>query len=157
MQYWYICIYIFLKLLNFYIWIILLNKSNIGSDKTTRNLLPNGFYKFVVHNPKELEMLMMQNRLVIIPFKFSVLKFSLENIVLKLPTVCHPEFAKQLLSVLINLISELQTLVLNWELRKMLKWLFVTNTVLTFVIYYFSLFCSGDLFYVSIWCYTPVT
>lgn len=33
-----------------------------GSDKTTRNLLPNGFYKFVVNNPKELEMLLMHNR-----------------------------------------------------------------------------------------------
>ena len=33
-----------------------------GSDKSTRNLLPNGFYKFVVHNPKELEMLLMHNR-----------------------------------------------------------------------------------------------
>jgi large subunit ribosomal protein L32e len=33
-----------------------------GSDKTTRNILPNGFLKFVVHNPKELEMLLMHNR-----------------------------------------------------------------------------------------------
>ena len=33
-----------------------------GSDKKTRNLMPNGFYKFVVNNPKELEMLMMHNR-----------------------------------------------------------------------------------------------
>jgi len=33
-----------------------------GSSKTTRNLLPNGFLKFVVHSPKELEMLMMHNR-----------------------------------------------------------------------------------------------
>jgi large subunit ribosomal protein L32e len=33
-----------------------------GSDKKTRNLMPNGFYKFVVHNPKELEMLLMHNR-----------------------------------------------------------------------------------------------
>jgi large subunit ribosomal protein L32e len=33
-----------------------------GSDKKTRNLLPNGFYKFVVHNPKDLEMLLMHNR-----------------------------------------------------------------------------------------------
>jgi len=33
-----------------------------GSDKKTRNLLPNGFYKFVVHNAKELEMLLMHNR-----------------------------------------------------------------------------------------------
>jgi len=24
--------------------------------------LPNGFYKFVVHNPKELEMLLMHNK-----------------------------------------------------------------------------------------------
>ena len=33
-----------------------------GSDKKTRNILPNGFYKFVVHNAKELEMLLMHNR-----------------------------------------------------------------------------------------------
>ena len=33
-----------------------------GSDKNTRNILPNGFLKFVVHNPKELEMLLMHNR-----------------------------------------------------------------------------------------------
>lgn len=33
-----------------------------GSDKRTRHMLPNGFYKFVVHNVKELEVLMMQNR-----------------------------------------------------------------------------------------------
>ena len=33
-----------------------------GSDKATRNLLPNGFYKFTVHNAKELEMLLMHNR-----------------------------------------------------------------------------------------------
>jgi large subunit ribosomal protein L32e len=36
--------------------------SKLGSDKSTRNLLPNGFFKFVVHNPKELEMLLMHNR-----------------------------------------------------------------------------------------------
>ena len=33
-----------------------------GSDKNTRNMLPNGFLKFVVHNVKELEMLLMHNR-----------------------------------------------------------------------------------------------
>ncbi|CAM9090264.1 unnamed protein product [Scytosiphon promiscuus] len=33
-----------------------------GSDKRTRNLLPNGFYKFLVHNVKELELLLMHNR-----------------------------------------------------------------------------------------------
>ncbi|CAK0784987.1 60S ribosomal protein L32-1 [Coccomyxa viridis] len=33
-----------------------------GSDKKTRHLLPSGFYKFVVHNSKELELLLMHNR-----------------------------------------------------------------------------------------------
>ena len=33
-----------------------------GSDKKTRHMLPSGFYKFVVCNVKELELLMMQNR-----------------------------------------------------------------------------------------------
>ena len=33
-----------------------------GSDKKTRHMLPSGFYKFVVKNVKELELLMMQNR-----------------------------------------------------------------------------------------------
>ncbi|XP_042502089.1 60S ribosomal protein L32-2-like [Macadamia integrifolia] len=33
-----------------------------GSDKKTRPYLPNGFKKFLVHNVKELEVLMMQNR-----------------------------------------------------------------------------------------------
>ncbi|KAL0436696.1 UNVERIFIED_CONTAM: 60S ribosomal protein L32-1 [Sesamum radiatum] len=33
-----------------------------GSDKKTRHYLPNGFKKFVVHNVKELEVLMMHNR-----------------------------------------------------------------------------------------------
>ena len=33
-----------------------------GSDKRTRHMLPNGFYKFVVNNVSELELLMMHNR-----------------------------------------------------------------------------------------------
>jgi large subunit ribosomal protein L32e len=33
-----------------------------GSDKKTLHFLPNGFKKFVVHNVKELEVLMMHNR-----------------------------------------------------------------------------------------------
>jgi len=37
-------------------------KIGFGSDKETRNLLPNGFLKFVVHCPKELEMLLMHNK-----------------------------------------------------------------------------------------------
>lgn len=37
-------------------------KIGYGSDKETRNLLPNGFYKFVVHNVSELELLLMHNK-----------------------------------------------------------------------------------------------
>jgi large subunit ribosomal protein L32e len=33
-----------------------------GSDKATRHMQPGGFYKFVVHNVKELEVLLMSNR-----------------------------------------------------------------------------------------------
>jgi len=33
-----------------------------GSNKKTRHMLPNGFYKFLVNNVSELEILMMQNR-----------------------------------------------------------------------------------------------
>lgn len=37
-------------------------KIGFGSDKATKHKLPNGFYKFVVYNVKELELLMMHNR-----------------------------------------------------------------------------------------------
>ena len=37
-------------------------KIGYGSNKKTRNMLPNGFYKFVVNNVDELEMLMMHNK-----------------------------------------------------------------------------------------------
>jgi len=33
-----------------------------GSDKATRHRQPGGFYKFTIHNIKELEVLLMQNR-----------------------------------------------------------------------------------------------
>ncbi|XP_049286646.1 60S ribosomal protein L32 [Anopheles funestus] len=33
-----------------------------GSNKRTRHMLPTGFKKFLVHNVRELEVLMMQNR-----------------------------------------------------------------------------------------------
>lgn len=33
-----------------------------GSSKNTRHMMPNGFKKFLVHNVRELEVLMMQNR-----------------------------------------------------------------------------------------------
>eukprot|EP00510_Aplanochytrium_minuta_P006689 CAMPEP_0184029816 /NCGR_PEP_ID=MMETSP0955-20130417/891_1 /TAXON_ID=627963 /ORGANISM="Aplanochytrium sp, Strain PBS07" /LENGTH=134 /DNA_ID=CAMNT_0026314977 /DNA_START=216 /DNA_END=621 /DNA_ORIENTATION=+ len=37
-------------------------KIGYGSDKKTRDLLPNGFYKFRVHNVADLELLLMHNR-----------------------------------------------------------------------------------------------
>ena len=33
-----------------------------GSDAKTRNMLPNGLYKFTVSNVKDLELLMMHNQ-----------------------------------------------------------------------------------------------
>merc|ERR1711955_122116 len=33
-----------------------------GSNKTTRHMMPSGFRKVLVHNVKELEVLMMQNK-----------------------------------------------------------------------------------------------
>merc|ERR1719247_1847204 len=33
-----------------------------GSDKATRHRMPSGFYKFIVSNVKELDVLLMQNR-----------------------------------------------------------------------------------------------
>ncbi len=33
-----------------------------GSNKKTRHVLPSGFLKFVVHNVKDLELLLMHNR-----------------------------------------------------------------------------------------------
>lgn len=33
-----------------------------GSNKKTRHMLPNGYYKFVVNNVKEVELLLMHNR-----------------------------------------------------------------------------------------------
>ncbi len=42
-----------------------------GSNKKTRNVLPNGFYKFLVHNVEEVDMLLMHNRFIL----FSVTYF----------------------------------------------------------------------------------
>merc|ERR1712113_1217271 len=33
-----------------------------GSSKTTRHMMPSGFRKVLIHNVKELEVLMMQNK-----------------------------------------------------------------------------------------------
>jgi large subunit ribosomal protein L32e len=37
-------------------------KIGYGSDNTTKFFLPNGLKKFVVHNAKDLEVLLMNNR-----------------------------------------------------------------------------------------------
>jgi hypothetical protein len=37
-------------------------KIGYGSDRTTRYYLPNGLKKFVVHNSKDLDVLLMNNR-----------------------------------------------------------------------------------------------
>lgn len=37
-------------------------KIGYGSDKTTKYYLPNGLKKFVVHNLRELDVLLMNNR-----------------------------------------------------------------------------------------------
>merc|ERR1712046_387376 len=37
-------------------------KIGYGSDKATRHMQPGGFYKFVVSNTKQLDVLLMQNR-----------------------------------------------------------------------------------------------
>ena len=37
-------------------------KVGYGSDKTTKYFLPNGLKKFVVHNAKDLDVLLMNNR-----------------------------------------------------------------------------------------------
>ncbi|GMQ09914.1 hypothetical protein CsSME_00053124 [Camellia sinensis var. sinensis] len=41
---------------------VLMPNIGYGSDKKTRNYPPNGFKKFLVHNVKEREILMMHNR-----------------------------------------------------------------------------------------------
>ncbi|KAK9907424.1 hypothetical protein WJX75_003384 [Coccomyxa subellipsoidea] len=41
---------------------IVMPNIGFGSNKKTRHVLPSGFYKFVVHNTMELELLMMHNR-----------------------------------------------------------------------------------------------
>lgn len=37
-------------------------KIGYGSDQKTRNMLPSGFYKFIVSNVGDLDLLMMHNR-----------------------------------------------------------------------------------------------
>ena len=37
-------------------------KIGYGNNKKTRHLLQSGFYKFIVHNAKEVDMLLMHNR-----------------------------------------------------------------------------------------------
>ncbi|XP_070256928.1 large ribosomal subunit protein eL32-like [Myotis yumanensis] len=41
---------------------ILMPNIGYGSNKKTRHMLPSGFRKFLVHNVKELEVLLMRNK-----------------------------------------------------------------------------------------------
>ncbi|KAM3844856.1 large ribosomal subunit protein eL32-like [Vipera latastei] len=41
---------------------ILMPNISYGSNKKTKHMLPSGFQKFLVHNVKELEVLMMSNK-----------------------------------------------------------------------------------------------
>lgn len=41
---------------------ILMPNIGYGSNKKTKHMLPTGFRKFLVHNVKELEVLMMSNK-----------------------------------------------------------------------------------------------
>ena len=54
-----------------------------GSDKKTRNLLPNGFYKYLVKTADELDLLMMHNRKYCAEIAKSVSKKKREEIVAK--------------------------------------------------------------------------
>ena len=40
----------------------LMPKIGYGNDRKTRHLNPNGFHRFVVHNIKDLDLLLMHNR-----------------------------------------------------------------------------------------------
>lgn len=82
-----------------------------GSDKKTRHYLPNGFKKFVVHNAKELEVLMMHNRynilfnsvfsiIIVSILQLLILDMFLGLIVLKSHTMFLPVKGRRLLSVL---------------------------------------------------------
>lgn len=41
---------------------VLMPNIGYGSNRKTRHILPNGFFKYLVHNVNELDVLMMQNR-----------------------------------------------------------------------------------------------
>jgi hypothetical protein len=46
-----------------------------GSNKKTRHVLPSGFVKFLVHNVRDLDLLLMHNRFW---FQFQIVKSELE-------------------------------------------------------------------------------
>lgn len=57
-------------------------KIGFGTNKAHRNVLPNGFKKFIVNNPHDLELLLIQNRVyaaqiahnVAVPKRLAILK-----------------------------------------------------------------------------------
>lgn len=119
-----------------------------GTDKKTRHYLPNGFKKFVVHNVKELEILMMHNRLVetsnvylyvfsqcLGPFVELLFVFAAELTVLRLHTMFPQGRGKRLLRGQPNLMSQLPTSLLGCAAKRMNEQLRSLNAI-------FIVFCS---------------
>lgn len=113
---------------------VLMPNIGYGSDKKTRHYLPNGFKKFLVHNVKELEVLMMHNRYweIVLHLCFAgfvclwlhiltiVMEFLLSgSIVRKLLTTFPQERGKKLSNALLSLMSSSLTSLLVFEARRM--------------------------------------
>lgn len=105
-----------------------------GSDRKTRHYLPNGFKKFVVHNVKELELLMMHNRYISFFKMFSedLCKFHVHSClppaykivgltVLRLRMMYRPERERRLLREQLSWMLLLPTNWLGWGARRTSK------------------------------------
>ncbi|THG09973.1 hypothetical protein TEA_018692 [Camellia sinensis var. sinensis] len=93
---------------------------NIGysSDKKTRHYLPNGFKKLLVHNVKELEILMMHNRTYYAEIAHNVSTQKRKEIV---------ERAAQLDIVVTNKLARLRSHEDEWSLVRDIRYVFALN------------------------------
>ncbi|CAL5401723.1 unnamed protein product [Camellia sinensis] len=89
-----------------------------GSDKKTRHYLPNGFKKLLVHNVKELEILMMHNRTYYAEIAHNVLTQKRKEIV---------ERAAQLDIVVTNKLARLRSHEDEWSLVRDIRYVFALN------------------------------